>query len=261
MSTTPRPGSAYASQFYTQCHEVSVWQRAVARYDDAVKAVATKKKHDKLVALDHFWRVEYAPAVRQRGHITMPELSQVMQWKLARGKFRPLQKLCDSNAPTTLEAASKGALKALDKGDWKAAKKCLTSSLKAVGEATATALLCPFAPSVVPFMADEVLDVVCGKRAYTHQEYDVMRTALVARAEELGGGMDAEAVGRAVWVVAILAANGEELPFSASAAGGGSGGGAAGAVATAKSKKRGAEEGVGTGGNGDGAAKRGRGSV
>ena len=81
-----------------------------------------------------------AVKARTPPHFTLKELSSIMAWKLLRGKFRPLQKLCDSNAPDVVISASTAAFKCANidgsKSDWKGAMKALTT-LKAIGEATA----------------------------------------------------------------------------------------------------------------------------
>eukprot|EP00058_Branchiostoma_floridae_P021674 XP_002607164.1 hypothetical protein BRAFLDRAFT_68041 [Branchiostoma floridae] len=70
-----------------------------------------------------------------------------------RGKFRPrLQQLVESNMPEVVEETSRKAFNKLP--NISSAINEL-SKLKAVGPATATAILAAAAPELVPFMADE----------------------------------------------------------------------------------------------------------
>lgn len=87
--------------------------------------------------------------------------------KLSRGKFRPLQKLLDSNSPEEVVIFSTQAFEYMKNSEpfgssvkkeahknWKKAIKSLMN-LKAVG--VATYILAPFFPELVPFMSDEAM--------------------------------------------------------------------------------------------------------
>ena len=176
----PRPGVDQAARFFKECADCSEWDAVLKKYDIAIQLVATTKKSDQLVSLDTFWRHEYPQLVQKQGHFDLQILSKVMKWKLTRGKMRPLQKLCDSNAPATVISASTKAMQCLAKDDWKGAMASLTT-LKAIGEATASALLAPLAPTSCPFMADEVLEVTCGGREYTAKAFAIMRGQLIQK--------------------------------------------------------------------------------
>ena len=142
----PRPGTDAAKAFFADCSDQSEWLQILMKYDEALEMVALAKKNKDLIKRDKFWREGFPAAVRMRTppHFTLSELSDVMAWKLLRGKFRPLQKLCDSNPSDTVIAASTAAFKCVTidgkKSDWKGAMKALTS-LKAIGEATARLLI------------------------------------------------------------------------------------------------------------------------
>ena len=66
-----------------------------------------------------------------------------------------------------------------------------------IGVATASAILCCLSPELVPFMADEVIEVATasGKRDYSMKTYVLMRESLIAKAAELGEDWTPEAVG------------------------------------------------------------------
>ncbi|KAK3090723.1 hypothetical protein FSP39_014102 [Pinctada imbricata] len=83
-----------------------------------------------------------------------------MKWKLSRGKFRPrLQQLVESNSEEEVESASKKAFKKLP--NLKSAISELTV-LKAVGPATASAVLAAGSPKHAAFMADESMLALPG---------------------------------------------------------------------------------------------------
>ena len=135
-----RPGTATALAFFETCHDSNRWQALLNEYTAALEIVVLAKKRVELRDLDTFWRVTFPAVVNARNppHFTLQELSKIMAWKLLRGKFRPLQKMCDSNCPEKVIEASTAAMKFLSnsKTDWKGAMKALTT-LKAIGEATA----------------------------------------------------------------------------------------------------------------------------
>ncbi|KAJ1441028.1 hypothetical protein B484DRAFT_443069 [Ochromonadaceae sp. CCMP2298] len=199
-----RPGSEEAAQLFEGALGVE-WKACLDRYQAAVACVAEKKRKPELVQLDNFL---WGDLVRTAGdrkpvHITHEELAGVMKWKLARGKARPLQKLVESNSPSAVEEASAKALALVSKGKWEAAVGAITV-LKGIGPATATAVLAPFAPALVPFMADEVMEATGCQRDYTLPVYKIVRSALLAKAGELGPDWTAEGVGKALWVRAMM---------------------------------------------------------
>jgi hypothetical protein len=206
-----RPGSDEAKRFFESDADSKQWTATLAMYDEAISILSKTKGKPELPELDLFWRRKLTTAVQARNppRLTQDELSKVMKWKLTRGKFRPLQKLCDSNGEKSVSTASEHALKYINEqtANWKSAMKSLTA-LHGIGEATASAILAPFSPDQCPFMADEVLDVTCGRREYTSKAYEAMRTALQQKARELGPSWTAEDVGKAVWTKAILSAYG-----------------------------------------------------
>lgn len=83
-------------------------------------------------------------------------------------------------------------------------------------------------------MADEACAAAVpslGKLKYTLEEYLQFRTAVVARAKALGGGLAAEELGQALWALAKAEALGIEAGSGANGGGkraGGGGGGEAG---------------------------------
>ena len=122
------------------------------------------------------------------------------------GKFRPLQKLVDSNNSQKVIRISTIAFQYLSDSKWEQAFNSITA-LKGIGVATASAIFAPFRPDLIPFMADEVIDstYTTGKRDYTMKVYKHVRDSCILKAKELGRGWDAEMVGKALWVRAMVA--------------------------------------------------------
>ena len=122
------------------------------------------------------------------------------------GKFRPLQKLVDSNNSLEVVRISTAAFQYLSGSKWEQAFNSITA-LKGIGVATASAIFAPFRPDLIPFMADEVIDstYTIGKRDYTMKVYKQVRDNCISKAKELGRGWDAEMVGKALWVRAMVA--------------------------------------------------------
>lgn len=212
-----RPGTAEARLLWNSVME-DEWAKYLLLYNFAVTIVGRgKKKEKELSDLDHFWRVELKDKVESRSikHITLGELSDIMKWKLLRGKFRPLQKLVDSNGKESVIKASEKAFALLDKCNWKEALKAICV-LKGIGTATASAVFAPFAENECPFMADEVIEVTAHKRDYTVGIYSIMRESLREKAAELNkefskdgnesSSWNAEKIGKALWTKAMLTA-------------------------------------------------------
>ena len=209
-----RPGSQAAAALFKQ-DDVALWRRTLASYPSCLKGKqGTSPTQRHLVSDDAFLHGEVVRNMRERGQLSHAELSRVMRWKLARGKMRPLQKAVERNDPAAVEAVSRTALAELDKGRWKSALKTLTK-LHAVGPATASIVLCLYAPEQAPFMADEAMEAVPGSApcsgnsaAYSEDAYASFRDDMVKRAGELAKlgweGCTPEDVGRALWCAAML---------------------------------------------------------
>lgn len=136
--------------------------------------------------------LQLAATVRARDppHITGQELSAIMKWKLAKGKFRPrLQQFVDAADPGQVRTASTAAFKHLAHSPGGAPKPaCMRKALEAmtafkgVGPATASAVLA-LACDAVPFMSDEALEAALPKREYTVKAFLGLAEALQAMAQ------------------------------------------------------------------------------
>ena len=130
-----------------------------------------------------------------------------MTWKITRGKFRPLQKLVDSNNSSDVETISQAAFKTFpisqvfssncnegivvtkEDFNWKPVMEKLMK-LKAIGPATASAILAPICPQHYPFMSDEAMLASepdnSSKKEYTINAYTIFRQRMIKKSKELG---------------------------------------------------------------------------
>ncbi|XP_068964301.1 uncharacterized protein [Petaurus breviceps papuanus] len=140
------------------CDDPQCWTAVLGCYKEAIRAKEGKSR--KLVALDAWYQEELPVSVRERKekYLTRDELVKLMEWKLARGKFRPrLQQLVATNSEELVKRCTATAFSLLP--DVEAAITQL-SQLKAVGPATASAILAAGAPETIAFMADEAVAAV-----------------------------------------------------------------------------------------------------
>ncbi len=103
-----------------------------------------------LLCVDNWWRQSLPVLILSQGYLTAPQLCQVMEWKLKRGKFRPLMGLVQSNKNETVEAATRKAFqlvalavkngKGINEKELIVAIRTLSDPLKGVGPATASAV-------------------------------------------------------------------------------------------------------------------------
>ncbi|XP_010464976.1 PREDICTED: uncharacterized protein LOC104745439 isoform X2 [Camelina sativa] len=132
--------------------DVGVWKEALSSYESRIESL----NKPELVSLDKFYRNGLPRLLHDRDpnpYLTTSELSQLMKWKLSRGKWRPrLLDFVSSLDDSVVKSASEKAFKSLP--DISKAVKELTV-LKGVGPATASAVLAAYAPDIAPFMSDE----------------------------------------------------------------------------------------------------------
>lgn len=157
---------------------------ALARYPQSLvlRANASKSSAD-LVELDEWYRGALRDTLKKRDEedkrgafLKKEEVVKLMRWKLAvrpvplivkqalllmrflqRGKWRPrLQDLVAQNPSSEIESASVKAFETVDNDP--ATSLAVLSKLKAVGPATATAILACWRPEVEPFMSDEAVE-------------------------------------------------------------------------------------------------------
>ncbi|XP_024029929.1 uncharacterized protein LOC21390497 isoform X1 [Morus notabilis] len=165
------------------CSNPSLWREALSAYESRIESL----NKSNLVSLDDYYRNHLPPLLRQRNpnpFITTSELSQLMRWKLARGKWRPrLLDFVSALDEDLVKSASRKAFKSLP--DISKAVSELTV-LKGVGPATASAILAAYAPDLAPFMSDEAMEAALGNsKDYTAKQYLLFANKLQTKAKEL----------------------------------------------------------------------------
>ncbi|KAL8276914.1 hypothetical protein RQP46_010642 [Phenoliferia psychrophenolica] len=153
---------------------------ALESYDASLstRAGASKASSD-LVALDAWYRTTLRTSLSSSPTaLTVEQLGRLMEWKLARGKWRPkLVEMANSNPQTLLTSCTPPSPTAT-------AKVSLTAlcSLKGVGPATASAILSLYFPKTEPFLSDEAFEAMgLGKAEYTVKGWEKFRAAMEKR--------------------------------------------------------------------------------
>ncbi|SDA03623.1 BZ3501_MvSof-1269-A2-R1_Chr11g03191 [Microbotryum saponariae] len=193
-------------------------------------STSTASSSKELVELDHWFRVDLrrklgirAPASLQAGDAdhgaTKPkpktknwanqlvpldrdDLTNLMRWKLARGKFRPrLIELASSNPTTRIHSV---LAPLLERSTPSLALVPRLSTLRGIGPATSSALLSLYRPRTDPFLSDEAWTVFfpTEKPEYTEKAYKRFREVFKVRLEEEGWG-SAEELEMACWSWAV----------------------------------------------------------
>ncbi|BFG18208.1 hypothetical protein CerSpe_044820 [Prunus speciosa] len=194
-----------------ECSTLSLWREALSSYSSRIQSL----NKPNLVSLDDFYRNELPSLLHKRNpspFITTSELSDLMRWKLTRGKWRPrLLDFVSALDEAVVKSASQKAFQALP--DISKAISELTV-LKGVGPATASAVLAAYAPDAVPFMSDEAMVAALGNsKDYTLKQYLLFANKLQEKAKELtaeGESFTPSDVERALWSGAV----GAKLPSS-----------------------------------------------
>ena len=188
------------------------WRKALDAYPDRLAAL----NDPKLQELDAWFWGSLGDAVRARdpNRLTAPELVRVVEWKLARGKFRPnLVKFARAHTEATAGKATSEALKRFgssSNGDdrnknknWLAACLAPLVDLKGIGPATASAVLAAATP-FIPMMSDELIAVALPN-ATSSQMYSMPRPQALVEATRLKAkrvGMTPREVERAIFAEA-----------------------------------------------------------
>lgn len=173
------------------------WRAALARYDEVIAAQGVAK-----LAERERWYSEELPVLlarRRPRHLTLPELVQVTEWKMSRGKWRARNLvLVKGNDAGAVRAASSEALAAVPHPT---APISRLAELEGVGPATASAVIAAAEPALYPFFDEIVAAQVpgLGEVKFTLGYYARYADELRARAGRLGGGWTPVKVERALW--------------------------------------------------------------
>eukprot|EP00798_Chlamydomonas_sp_ICE-L_P018958 gene18958-25532_t len=168
--------------------DVRVWDDALAQYDDAVRASG---KEWKLVAMEK-WYLEELPrniGSRNPPHLSKDDFVKLVDWKLTRGQWRPkLLDFAKQQDGAEVESYTK-AMAGCTSGCMAPVKTAIDKlvTLKGIGPATASAIIAASCPHT-PFMSDEALTAVMGKRDYTAKVYMDFAEKMQRKAKELNSG-------------------------------------------------------------------------
>ncbi|SCV73600.1 BQ2448_7526 [Microbotryum intermedium] len=220
----PPPASSSASSPTSPTPTLAQLLAALSYYPTSLTLRANASNSSKdLVELDHWFRVELRQklgifdsanddvgatkmktkrSASKLGLLDSDDLTKLMRWKLARGKFRPrLVELASSNPTplihsvlTPLQTPSTPSLPLLSS----------LSTLRGIGPATSSALLSLYRPQTDPFLSDEAWTVFFPsvKPEYTEKAYkrfcEVFRERLETEAWE-----NAEELEMACWSWAV----------------------------------------------------------
>lgn len=141
------------------------WDTWREEYTEQIRVREENGKKPHLVKDDKWFRTKLPGIIngRSQPHITQPELSRIMRFKLARGSWRPrLQNFVDQADNEEVVSLSTIAFQDFDPDDYEATLKSsikTLSTLRGVGPATASLILSAYTDAI-PFFADEAYKTV-----------------------------------------------------------------------------------------------------
>ena len=230
MPSYTRPGVEAAVRLSKLVDQANLWTSIEAKYGNML--VVKKKGNDELLRLDEAceelgkkWRAMLSEENEQenktsecKAFMTCEELYQVMKWKFAKGKSRPLWKYINSNSEEAVKQCSSLAFSKIIENESninEAIKEM--SNLKGVGPAGSSAILSLFKPDLFVFMDDEVIECLhTGKREYNLKVYNIINDKCNTIASELGDGWTPRRVGKALWSAATVSAYSDERDLTLS---------------------------------------------
>lgn len=175
----------------------AAWRRALSGYDDVIATRGVAR----LPALDRWYRDELPGILRRRAApcLTLDELVQLTEWKMARGVWRaPNLVRVKGNPPELVREVS---TKAFGEVPHPTKPISILAKLDGVGPATASGAAAAIAPGTYPFFDELVAAQVpeLGTVAWTLGYYARYAEALRERARELGGEWTPALVAQALW--------------------------------------------------------------
>ncbi|KAJ7503032.1 hypothetical protein B0H11DRAFT_616503 [Mycena galericulata] len=184
------------------------------------------KTPDVLTALDAWLLDTLSQKIASSQPVDKADMTQLMKWKLSRGKARPtLLTLIASNLDAKVEESTATALAAVRAAQHDLDRALLAlpaaCAMKGVGAATASALLTLQPPHLLPFMSDEAASFftsTLGPIKYTDAFYRKFARAMVAEVARLNTETAADSddvwdsmkLERALYAICILRKHGEE---------------------------------------------------
>ncbi|CAD6981955.1 unnamed protein product [Tilletia controversa] len=193
----------------------------LSRYDEAlqVRSEAHRTSND-LVNQDRWYRSKLRDALKTRraekngAYMTKGEMVKLMQWKLARGKWRPsLEAYVAAHEERDIRGATKDLFAAIDKESEKSSKEPVSrqilkkiTCLKGIGPATASAILAAYEPTRFPFLSDEAF-VGVGKLGIKAEHTEAALDRFHARMHErvaAEGWSDVDELERACYAAGVI---------------------------------------------------------
>ncbi|KAK4050611.1 hypothetical protein OIV83_003337 [Microbotryomycetes sp. JL201] len=199
----------------------STLRRALHRYTYALDLRSRETKRSKdVAALDKWYRTTFTHKVAQTKQLSSDDLTKLVEWKLARGKWRPrLEQLAASNPDSVVQSVTSQAITTLSKPSDESSSPSLTttleaiqqlSTLKGIGPATASAISAAVSPDSIPFMSDELMHACFGKQTkidYTSKAYEKLVKAVNDKIHNKQ--WTARELEQACWANDVLERNGE----------------------------------------------------
>jgi hypothetical protein len=144
-------------------------------YPSCIEKLSEKKQKTKLIELEDIYFRKLVNTLQQRAadpYLTAIELQNLMEWKLARGKFRPglLQKV-SNNTNMIVEKVTREAFKEIN--NWPVCLNVLVKGLYGVGPATATAILSLLNPQI-PFFSDEASKLILKTNSLKYNVKEIL---------------------------------------------------------------------------------------
>lgn len=221
-------GGASVSAALFASSDRNYWSHCLRSYDKGIAQVSAGKKQRStetdLETLDNWLRSGW-PGDGTSFGLSKSSLDKVAQWKLTRGKWRPLLPKIRGNSEAAVKKKSwSAAMEALDKAlllllvlllqSWHCHQDLMVLDLPQLRLCSSQVLAPCFED--VPFMSDEALDAAGCPRKYDIKTYGIFAARLVEKAASLGKGWTAEKVGRALWACSVLMISKEGMQGSAS---------------------------------------------
>lgn len=176
------------------------WQAALARYPDVIAAQDVRRLSER----DQWYQRDLPTRIaeRQPPWISLDELVQTTEWKMARGVWRQRNLLLVRSNPS--ERVVETSQRAFAQRPEPLAPIATLAKLAGVGPATASAVLAAASPEDYPFLDEIVAAQVpdLGKTDFTLSFYGRYAAALRERARRLGDGWTPTLVERALWAYA-----------------------------------------------------------
>jgi hypothetical protein len=187
------------------------WESVLESYDSILQAARPG-----LVECEAWFNESLRAALAKPGaHMTKSDLIKLIEWKGKRGKFRPaLVRYAKDQDSEALREASSRAFEILQEETSKTLTETTLKSalsplleLRGIGPATASAILAG-KDERVPFMSDELLEALLGRREYTLKSYTSVFSGLQSLQKELserecGGWMSLRDMEKVVFADAL----------------------------------------------------------